>query len=55
MNTKSMELYSLHNYYADKYFEHLECMAKLMQTPSIVDFGTAMMNKRKIKKKIKRK
>lgn len=45
-----MGLYVIHNYYADKHFEHLEYVDNLIQTPSMVDFGTAMANKRRIKR-----
>ena len=45
-----MGLYTIHNCYADKYFEYLEYMYNLIQTPSIVDFGTAMANKRRTKR-----
>lgn len=45
-----MGLYAIHNCYADKYFEHLEYVDNLIQTPSMVDFGTAMANKRRTKR-----
>lgn len=48
-----MGLYTIHNTYADKYYEYLRYMDKLIQTPSIVDFGTAMINKRNHKRKKK--
>ena len=46
----TMGLYTIHNCYADKYFEHLEYVDNLIQTPSMVDFGTAMANKRRTKR-----
>ena len=45
-----MGLYTIHNCYTDKYFEHLEYVDNLIQTPSMVDFGTAMANKRRTKR-----
>ena len=46
-----MELYTIHNTYADKYFEHLDYIRNIVnKTPSIVDFGTAMANKRRTKR-----
>ena len=45
-----MGLYTIHNYYAYKYFEYLKYMDNLIQIPSIVDFGTAMANKRRTKR-----
>ena len=43
-------------YYPDKYYELFNCIQDgifVEQTPSIVDFGTAMINKRKHKCKKK--
>ena len=41
-----MGLYTIHNCYAD-YREYVD---NLIQTPSMVDFGTAMANKRRTKR-----
>lgn len=50
-----MGLYAIHNYYADKYFEHLEYIDSIVKSPSIVDFGTTMINKGKPKRNKRRK
>ena len=45
-----MGLYTIHNYYADKYFNYLKYVDNHIQMPSIVDFGTALANKRRTKR-----
>ena len=51
-----MKTYVDHINYPDKYYELTNVMRDAIfieQTPSIVDFGTAMINKRKHKRKKK--
>ena len=51
-----MKTYEEHIDYPDKYYEIFNCIDKsvvMYQNPSIVDFGTAMANKRKHKRKKK--
>ena len=48
-----MNYYTLRNTY-EKYADHLKA-ALVEQTPSIVDFGTTMINKRKYKCKRNRR
>ena len=43
-------LYTIHNCYADKYFEYLEYVDNHIQTSSIVEFGTAMASRRRTKR-----
>ena len=47
-----MGIYRIHNTYTDNYFEYMRYITEV-QRQSIVDFGTAMINKRKHKRKKK--
>lgn len=44
-----MGIYRINNTYADEYCEYVDYVDVLVEIPSIVDFGTAMANKRRNK------
>ncbi len=46
-------LYNLYKYYPNEYFDSLK--ASMPKSQSIIDFGTAMINKHKSKKNKRRK
>ena len=43
-------LYNIFKYYADEYFQSCKHDTNITKVSSIVDFGTAMINKRKHKR-----